>query len=82
MTSFLFSAFGRKLVQAFSCFPIMFDAQLQMLVIRVLFQLWQESAQGAFSVADKSVVQLCPPAELFSAKIDLNNRGVFWENCW
>jgi hypothetical protein len=45
----------------------------------VLFELWQTSAQSAFNVAHKSVVQLCPPAELFSAKIDLNNRGVSWE---
>jgi hypothetical protein len=54
----------------------MFDAFLQVVVIGVLFQLWQKRAQRAFNVAYKSIVQLGPPPELFSAKINLNNGRV------
>src|SRR4029077_18166957 len=79
MAPFLFSAFGRKLVQAFSCFAIMFDALLEMFVLGVLLKLREKRLERRLRIAHKSVVQLCAPAELFSAKIDLDNRCVSWE---
>jgi hypothetical protein len=44
-----------------------------------LLKFREKRLERRLRIAHKSVVQLCPPAELFSAKIDLNRRGMSWK---
>src|SRR5208283_5670385 len=47
--------------------------------VLVLLQLRQQSSERAFCVPHKSEVNLAAPSDLFSAKIDLHDGGVFRE---
>src|SRR4030095_2317033 len=62
---------GGEFIETFARFLIMFDRSLQVVVVPVLFQLWQERLQCRLSIAHKTIVDLGASAELFTAEINL-----------
>ena len=54
----------------------MFDRSLQVIVVPVLFQLWQERLQCRLRIPHKTVVDLCASAELFSTKVNLDDGRI------
>src|SRR5215470_10950986 len=73
MDSFLPGFTGRKFIESLPRLLIMFERSLQMLVVLVLAQLWQERLEGGLRVPDQAVVQLGSPAELFTTEINLGD---------
>ena len=67
---------GGEFIETFARFLIMFDRSLQVIVVPVLFQLWQERLQCRLRIPHKTVVHLCAPPELLSAKINLDDGCV------
>src|SRR5215510_6496006 len=49
---------GGEFIETFARFLIMFDGSLQVIVVSILFQLWQERLQCRLRIPHKTVVEL------------------------
>jgi len=79
MAGFLLVSFRREFSKGLARLPIMFERSLQMLVVRVLFELRQKRLESCLSVTYKTVVHFRAAAQLFSPEIDLDDRRVLWK---
>src|SRR5216684_1276642 len=79
MDRFLAGPLGREFVEALTRLFIVFQRSLQMFVVVVLGQFWQKSSQSRPGISHKAVVNLGASSQLFSADIDLDDRGILRE---
>jgi hypothetical protein len=68
---------GCEVIQILACLAIVFHRILQMLLVSVLFQLWQQGSQRRLGVSNEAKVQLAPASQVLAADIDLYDGRVF-----
>src|SRR5260370_37903112 len=79
MDGFLAPLTRRNLVETLPRFLIMRQRALQMLVITLCVQLWQQGSEGSPRVSHKTVIDLGAPSQLFSPDVDLDDRRILGE---
>src|SRR6202012_5984724 len=76
MNRFLSRSVNCKLVQTFSGLLVMFKRRLQVPVVLLSLELWQQGLKSRLRVANQSKVDLGAPAQLLPAKVYLHNRRI------
>src|SRR5580658_3824807 len=69
----------RQVVETFSGGDVVLLGFLQIIVVRLCLKERKQRTDGASHASDQGNIDVCSPADLFSAGIDLNYLRILWE---